>query len=197
MNTKTINYKYDPVASVLTVYDGERAKGFFKGSYAEEEFLRLMSKGVDITFTDMNSTYNAEIAQKIRRIRAIWIKLGIDKFRDDILMESYGLTSTTQCSMKQLDELISYYGSEQKAPASPEVRALRSELLTLCNKMDLYVTNDDWSKVNAFFMDKRVAGMLLNKMSHEQLSALVPKVRSIQSKYAKRQREIKRQQLYN
>jgi hypothetical protein len=80
---------------------------------------------------------------------------------------------------------------------SPEVRAMRSELLTICNKMGIYVTNDDWSAVNHFFESPRIAGKKLNKLSLEELTALVPKMRSILTKHLKAQAEIIRKQQLN
>ncbi len=196
MKTKTINYKFDPEARVLTVYDGQRPKGFFKGDFADEQFTKLVAQGTDITFTDMNSTYSNDHGQKVRKLRAIWIRLGIDKHRDAIL-EDYHVKSTADLSSRQLDELINFYSIEQHVPTSDRVRSLRSDLLALCNKMGIYTDNGDWSRVNDFFMKKQIAGKLMFQLTEEELVSMRRKLRSIITKNLEQAAETARKERLN
>ncbi len=191
--TREIHYTYDPGERLLTIWTGSRKMGSFKGGYAEQRFYAILDSGVEINLVNMNKT--SSHSHKVRRIRAIWNKLGIDQHRESILLE-YGVSSTADLSEQQLDELISFYGQPSTA-VSPKMRALRSDLLCICQRMGIYVTNDDWSRVNAFFMDKRIAGKLLNKLSCEEMEALIPKLRSIESKHHKQMAELNRQQREN
>ncbi len=179
MKTQTLSYTYDPQASSLTIYEGDKAIGGFKGRIAERKFTELIFNDVEIKITDMDSRTSRSL--KIRRLRALWINQGIDKYRDAIL-EPYGLTSTADLNEQQLDELLADYSVKGRQPVDERTRLMRSEVLTLLNKLGVYQTNGDWARVNEYLMDKRIAGKMLYQLSYNELPNLVRKLRSILDK---------------
>jgi hypothetical protein len=146
---------------------------------------------------------NSEAYKKIliRQFHAALATQGMMKQKESILL-GYDVEHTTDLTIDQLKEVVASYSTQPtirkpQIEVTPEVRAMRSELLTICNKMGIYVTNDDWSRVNAFFQDARIAGKSLNKLTFEELTALVPKMRSILTKHIKAQTEIERKKMMN
>jgi len=196
MKTTEINYKYDPAARVLTVFDGERPKGFLKGDFAEQEFARLISKGTDITFTDMNSQADQLRKMNLQSLMGILAGLGIIESRQ-IILERFGLESMTQLSDGQIEQLIDHFGNGPKRQVGDDTRKLRSDVMSIITRIGVYQTNKDWKKVNAFLLDKKIAGALLFELDNDQLSTLARKLRSIEGKYAKKREDIMRQQLMN
>lgn len=198
MKTQTITYNYDPEARSLTILVDGKPKGGFIGSEGEKRFIALLDTEAKINITTMN----AEAYRKtlIRQFHAALANRGLMAHKE-VILATYGVESTTELTIDQLKEVLSAYSSQPKPVTAlrddPDVRAMRSEMLTICNKMGIYVTNDDWSAVNRFFSDPRIAGKTLNKLSYEELTALVPKMRSILTKHLKAQVEINRQKLQN
>jgi hypothetical protein len=189
--TDTIYYEYDPGSLILNIKKNGKPFGGFRGQQAEVQFQRLLESGADIKLSDMSNSIKSA---RVRRLRAIWIKLGIDQYRDAIL-ESYDVTSTADLSVQQLDELIDRYNNQ--APASEHVRRQRAVLLTLLNKLGIYTTNGDWKAVNAFLMQPRIAGKLMFNMSSDEMNVLEKKLRSILTKKEVQDAEINRQKLLN
>lgn len=189
--TDTIFYEYDPNALILNIKRNGKPFGGFRGQQAEVQFQRLLESGADINITDMGNSIKSA---KVRRIRAIWIKLGIDQYRDAIL-ESYDVTSTADLNIQQLDELIDRYSNQP--PASEHVRRQRAALLALLNKLGIYTTNGDWAAVNAYLMNPRIAGKLMFNMSSDEMNVLEKKLRSILAKKEQADAEINRQKLLN
>ncbi len=172
--TKTnVEYTYDSQAKSLTIWVDGKPRGGFRGDAAQRQMLNLNDDAI-LKFTDMD-TKNIH-ASKVRTLRALWIKQGIDQHREAIL-EAYNVTSTTALSDAQLEELIAKY--RHTPPANDEIRRLRSEVLTVLNKLGIYVDNNDWSHVNNYLMDKRIAGKLMYQMDACELSSLSKKLRSI------------------
>lgn len=189
--TDTIWYDFDPDILYLRVKVNGSNFGGFSGAHAEREFSRLLETGADINITDMsNSIKNA----RVRRLRAMWVKQGIDQYRDAILQE-YGVTSTADLSLDQLDELIDQYSNQ--APASEHVRRQRSIILDLLTKLGIYKDNQDWNAVNAFLMQPRISGKLLYQMTSDELNSLQHKLRAILSKYNASDLEVERKKLLN
>jgi len=192
MKTKEkISYQFDPAAGRLNIVVNGTASGGFVGPSAERQFQRLLESGAQINITDMS---NAIKSARVRRLRAMWIKQGIDQYRDAIL-EPYGVTSTADLNVDQLDELIERFSNQQ--PASDHIRRQRSIILTLLNSLGIYTTNGDWSKVNALLMQPRISGKLLFSMSSDELNVLEHKLRAILSKRQDNDLEINRQKLLN
>jgi hypothetical protein len=200
MKTQTFTYAYDPTIRQLTIFIDGKARGGFFGPDAERQFNKLLDSGAEINITAMN----AEQFKKnlIRNFHAALASQGIMDHKQSIL-SGFGVESTSDLTIDQLKEAVATYSTGERKPVvpaksdDPQVRAMRSEMLTICNKMGIYATNDDWSTVNRFFSDPRIAGKPLNRLSYEELTALVPKMRSILSKHLVKQREIERQKLGN
>ncbi len=189
--TDKISFKYDPSAQRLNIEKNGKPFGGFTGVHAEREFSRLLETGVDITFSDMSDSIKSA---RIRRLRAMWIKQGVDQYRDAIL-ESYGVTSTADLNLQQLDELIERFSGKTEVTA--RTRALRSDVMVTLDKLGIYSENGDWQRVNAFLMQPRIAGKLLYQISDDELIALNRKLRAILAKKAEHDAEINRLKLLN
>lgn len=191
MKKRDTTYNYDPGSQRLTaIRDGKPIGGFVSNS-AEREFSRLLGTGANINITDMsNSIKNA----RVRRLRAMWVKQGIDQYRDAILQE-YGVSSTADLNLQQLDELIDRFSN--KTEVTTHTRTLRSDVMVTLDKLGVYVDNGDWQRVNAFLMQPRIAGKLLYQMSDDELLALNRKLRAMLAKKAEQDTEINRLKLLN
>lgn len=180
MSKSELSYTYDPVNERLTITDGGRNMGGFVGRMATKQWLKLLQQGKDITLKDMDR--EPERRQKAKRLRALWITQGIDNYREAIL-EPYGVTSTADLDHDQLDDLIANYTASTGSDAVPETtRKLRSQVLTLLQKLGVYATNDDWHSVNRYLMNPRIAGKLLYQMNDTEMKALTRKLRAIIAK---------------
>lgn len=192
MKTKDkLTYDYDPGSQRLTAKINGTAKGGFVGAHAEREFSRLLETGANINFTDMS---DSQRKARVRRLRAIWNKQGIDHHREAIL-HPYGVSSTADLTLQQLDELIERFDMNAEVTAS--TRALRSDVMVLLDKLGVYADNGDWKRVNAFLMQSRIAGKMLFQMNDEELIVLARKLHSMLSKKAVTDAEIERKKLLN
>jgi hypothetical protein len=97
------------------------------------------------------------------------------------LLSGYGVESTKDLTDEQAEELITRLNEMQtnRKEAPPQVRRARSVVLTLLTAMGIYGDNSDWSRVNRYLMDKRIAGKLMYEMDLEELRALARKLRVI------------------
>lgn len=187
----TYVYEYDANALVLNIKKNGKPFGGFKGPAAEVQFQRLLETGADITISDMSNSIKSA---RVRRLRAMWVKQGIDQHRESIL-EPYGVTSTADLSLQQLDELIDRFNT--KAEVTARTRTLRSDVMVTLDKLGVYVDNGDWQRVNAFLMQPRIAGKLLYQMCDDELLALNRKLRAMLAKKAEQDTEINRLKLLN
>jgi ribosomal protein S13 len=174
MKTKQqLQWNYDAVACKLTALRNGKPAGGFIGQEAEEQFAKLLDSGVEIRITasDMKK-------EKVRKLRALWHKQGIDHIREAII-EPYGVQSTSELKEAELDELIERF--TQKKQVADDVRSWRSVILKQLTQMGVY-DNGDWTRVNEFMMDRRIAGRMLYELNVEELKALSVKLRSIANK---------------
>jgi hypothetical protein len=172
-------YNYDPVSKKLVILVDGKIVGGFTGSIAEREFIKQIGLGSDVNITAIPPSRSSMIKQ----LRAMWINQGIDKHRESIL-EPYGVTSTADLSDEQLKELIARFtpSTRKQNDAAYEVRQLRSNVLTLLQRLGVYDNSGNWTRVNEYMMDKRIAGKLLYECSYDELVKLEHKLRSILSK---------------
>lgn len=192
MKTKTnLTYSFDPHSMRLNIFENGKARGGFVGHAAEREFERLLESGANVNITNMSEDIRKA---KVRRLRAIWIKQGIDEYRESILSQ-YGVDSTAKLNVTELNELIDQYSN--RAPVSDHVRRQRSIIMTLLTKLGVYKDNDDWKKVNAYLMQPRIAGKLIYQMSSDELNACEKRLRAILHKADPVENEILRQSLLN
>ena len=149
MKTQTLTYTYDPSARSLTMIIDGKPRGGFWGPVAERKFNNLLDTDAEIQFTNMD-TDNVK-KSLIRRFHAALAHQGIMDHKPDILGR-YEVESTTDLTTDQLRDLVNEFSNYSRQVDNARIRSLRSDLLTLCNKMGVYVNNTDWSAVNDFFM---------------------------------------------
>ena len=190
----TLTYRFDPQRKRLEACANGKVILGYIGERAVTKFVQLLDTDVKMEITNMKDT--APHSRKVRILRAIWIKMGIDQYRADIL-SAYGVVSTRDLSELQLDELIAKYSAEYNRPANDEIRALRSDVLSLLQKIGVYATNNDWSAVNQYLLSNRIAGKLLFQLTVAELTELRKKLWSITDKNAKAKAKIARLQILN
>jgi len=189
--TDQINYDFDAEGQRLNIIVNGKPAGGFIGPSAEREFSRLLDTGANINLTDMSDSIKSA---KVRRLRAIWHKQGVDQYRESIL-EPYGVASTADLTAQQLDELIDRFNNKNEVTAV--TRSLRSDVLVTLDKLGIYADNGDWKRVNAFLMQPKIAGKMLFQMCNEELTTLNRKLRSMLAKKADIDAEINRKKLLN
>lgn len=180
-------YIYSP-GSLRVERDG-KCMGSFVGDIADQKFQELLETGANIKIGSMDKH------QKAAKLRSLWMRQGIDNMRETILAP-YGVKSTADLDEDQVDELINYY-TQKKDQTTPEIRAHRSVILKLLTELGVYANNADWSRVNQYMMDSRIAGKLLYQMSVPEMKTLAVKLRSIKAKYTVRRASNERLALNN
>ena len=121
--------------------------------------------------------------QKIRVFHALLAKCGALENKRAIIA-AYGVESTKDLTPSQLDELIARFSEivDNRHNVPENIRRWRSYVLTELNKCGIYADNGDWNRVNAFLMNKRVAGKMLYELTIDELKALHKKLRVIAAK---------------
>lgn len=195
MKTKTLKYTYDPGRQMLTIYTDGIERGCFLGQCAEQRFNGIIQSGASISITTMDSEKYKKIL--IRNFHAALATQGIIDHKESII-SGYGVASTTELTIDQLKELVAKYstGERSKRADDPaDIRTLRSDILTVLNKLGIYVTGNNWDAVNSFCLDK--AGKLLYQMNKEELVKARKQFNSILDWTEKKRTEIERQKLGN
>jgi len=133
----------------------------------------------------MNTQQKQEVRmrQKRKLFHVQMHHMGIMNTKAEILA-SVGVDSTMELTENELDDLIYRLKQMELAryEATPLMREWRSNVLTVINQLGIYANNGDWSKVNAFLLDSRIAGKLMYEMTVPELKALHRKLKSIQRK---------------
>lgn len=126
--------------------------------------------------------------KKLQHLHRILLKLNAVDCKKDILSQ-YHVKSSTELSDNDLNAFIARLdkGAENRYTNCPEVKRWRSNALVHLNKYGKYVTNNDWSQVNEFLLDKRIAGKLLYEMNLVELKALVKKLYQMTEKKQEKQ----------
>jgi hypothetical protein len=88
---------------------------------------------------------------------------------------------------KLVDEMNGHKPVDTK---TAELKRLRSAILHRLQKHGIDTT--DWSKVNAFMRQARIAGKTLGEMNMEELTAFIPKMQSILAKDLVKRKETER-----
>ncbi|MDO9255439.1 MAG: hypothetical protein Q7U54_08010 [Bacteroidales bacterium] len=195
MKTQTLTYSYDPTARSLTIYIDGKPRGGFMGATAERKFNELLTSGAEISITAMNKEAFKKIL--IRNFHAALATQGILDHKESIV-SGYGVESTTELNIDQLKELVAKYstGERSKRADDPaDIRTLRSDILTVLNKLGIYVTGNNWDAVNTYCLDK--AGKLLYQMNKEELVKARKQFNSILDWQEKKNIEIRRKQQMN
>jgi hypothetical protein len=92
------------------------------------------------------------------------------------------------CDMQKLVDEIN--GHKPRNPDTVELKRLRSAILHRLQKHGIDTT--DWSRVNAFMRQSRIAGKTLGEMSIEEMKALIPKLQNILAKDKAKRAQIER-----
>lgn len=195
MKTQTLTYSYDPTARCLTIYIDGKPRGGFLGATAERKFNELLTSGAEISITAMNKDAFKKIL--IRNFHAALATQGIIDHKESII-SGYGVASTTELDIDQLKELVAKYstGERSKRADDPaDIRTLRSDILTVLNKLNIYVTGNNWDAVNSFCLGK--TGKLLYQMNKEELVNARKQFNSILDWQEKKNTEITRKQQMN
>jgi len=184
--TSEITYEYDPVQQRLFIYENGKHVGGFHQQNAEKQFTRLLESGAKISIVTMSSEIKRK--QLVRRLRASWIKQGIDKHREHIL-SGYGVESTADLTVPQLEELITIYNPKQPPPEA--IRKLRSIVLKILTSMGIYI-DGNWDEVNRYMLDPRICGKVLYQLNENELQVLIRKLNSIADKKEEKDAYMKR-----
>lgn len=119
------------------------------------------------------------ISEKRILFHKLLYKIGAMECKAEILA-SYNVTSTTELTDSQLDEVIANLKKGlQKVATNNEIKTWRSNALTLLTKLHIQVVNGDWSGVNNYMSNKRIAGKKLNECNVDELKEVCRKLRSI------------------
>lgn len=128
----------------------------------------------------MNSKSKNNRTQRIRVFHGLLKEAGLIKQKYNLL-EGYGVESTKDLKLEELEELISYVRSHitRKNETPTYIRKKRSVIMTLLNELGIYKNSNDWDNVNAYMMKPQIAGKLLYEMNGEDLDKLARKLRAI------------------
>ena len=123
-------------------------------------------------------------AAKIRRINQLFSACKLTQNRPDVLA-LWGAHDFEGMSDVNLDPCRAFlemaYKCRTTQPAEA-VRRLRSQVMTLLNKLGKYASPDDWTEVNRFLLQKKISGRLLYMLNEDELQALIRKLRAIGDK---------------
>lgn len=126
----------------------------------------------------------------IRRLHVLYAKhgLGEEQYRALIGELTDGRTvSTKELTYAEAQYLAGYItGANAKLRTSVEEMALRSlkwqRSAVLKRLQQIGVDTTDWSRVNGFLQQPRIAGKPLYKLDSDELAALIPKLEAIKKK---------------
>ncbi|SDC53661.1 hypothetical protein [Williamwhitmania taraxaci] len=128
---------------------------------------------------------------KRRNYSAFWALLGKMSGNDGNLKEQLvstvtdgRTTSLQELSDKEYSELVRWMANQvgrfnKTKPITEAEREQRSLVLKLLNKLGVHTINDDWSAVNIFLLDPKIAGRLLYELDEQDLGVLIRKLNSI------------------
>lgn len=108
-----------------------------------------------------------------------------DEFKEGVVSQFTNgrTTSLREMTRKEYDMMCDKFeGVTAKLirTAKDEQRKHRSQCLRLMQKLGIDTT--DWTRINAFCQDQRIAGKVFSQLSNEELEQLSVKLRSIQRK---------------
>ena len=136
---------------------------------------------------------------RIRRLHASLSGAGLMSQKKSIL-SGFGVESSKDLTAEQADEIIERMNAiskVRKKTTPPSVRKARSTVLTLINVLGIYAYNGDWSRVNQFLLNPRIAGKLMYEMNLDELNKLQKKLRAMIRKRKKEEQELNYQATNN
>lgn len=141
-------------------------------------------------------TYRMDKTQKIKKFHALLAVNHMMAAKVHVLA-GYGVESTLHLTSTELDQAIErlqHIQYQKSEPVSDEIRTWRHNCLKAMGK---YIDTRDWSRVNAFLLDKRILGKHLYEANITELQTLHKKLHSIKDVYAEKDHKIKRLTLLN
>ena len=121
---------------------------------------------------------------KIKRIKTLIYACRLTANRSEILA-LWGASSFDSMSDDQLQACGQFMEQAHRTKTTEPtdaVRRLRSQVMTLINKIGKYAVPNDWTEVNRFLLQKKISGRLLYMLEEHELIALVRKLRAINDK---------------
>ncbi len=125
-----------------------------------------------------------ERGAKIRRINTLMSACRLIPNRTDVLA-LWNVQCFDEMTDEEIDELQQFMEAAHRCkttPAPDAIRRLRSQALSMMTKIGMYVSPEDWTKVNRFLLQRRICGRLLYMLDAQELQALVRKLRAIGDK---------------
>lgn len=123
----------------------------------------------------------------LRRFHALLGQKGLRDQKDAIL-EGMGVSSAKDLSDNELAALIESlaqkpdYKPLPKAAVPQSLRDARSAVLKCLGELGVQAINNDWSHVNDYLKQPRIAGKVLYECTEAELKALIPKLKAIAAK---------------
>lgn len=119
--------------------------------------------------------------------------------KDDLIWQFTGMRTISLRDMTgaEYDRLIEHMDRivEQNQPDEKKIKKLRSGILKKLQKHGIDTT--DWTAVNRFMIDPRIAGKALYQMSIDEMQRLIPRLEQILIKDRAQRNEIARQAFFN
>lgn len=111
----------------------------------------------------------------------------------EAVLSGYGVDSSRDLTQAQLNELTDRLnqiartrerekGTDALNASQATTRKKRSIVMALLAKLGVYIDNESWQRVNAFLLQKKIAGKVLYEMSDTELDTLARKLRSMLAK---------------
>lgn len=119
--------------------------------------------------------------------------------KDDLIWQFTGMRTNSLRDMTdtEYDRLVNHMVGivDQNQPDEKVIKKLRSGILTRLQRHG--VNTADWTAVNRFMLNPRIAGKALYQMSIDEMQRLIPRLEQILIKDREQQREIARRAFLN
>jgi HPt (histidine-containing phosphotransfer) domain-containing protein len=166
--------------NLIAINDAGNPVNGCSGDIAERKYAELCNSNadVDVRYYKPTEADNAHYRRNnlIRHIHSLLAIKGLQNVKEDILAK-YGAAHTSDLTIEQLQQLSAEL---QQCDVSKPVREARSQVLSLLSDgFCIRAENGDWSRVNVFLCNPRIAGKELYKMNVEELRKCALRLRMI------------------
>jgi hypothetical protein len=114
------------------------------------------------------------------------------------ILEGYGASSTLELTEKQLDDIILRIEKiikQQKEEKDSELRYWRHKCIRMIAECG--INTQDWNDVNAFILNRRIAGRHLYELDINELKELHRKLHNVRDNMLRKQNELKQIAIMN
>lgn len=111
------------------------------------------------------------------------------------MLDAENVSSSTELSNAQLLNICAALDTQLKAKqedAPKAIRRLRSTVLSILTEMRVYRNPGQWTQVNDYLRQPRIAGKALYDLSETELQQLIKKLRAVQTASRTKQEETER-----